>query len=93
MARPSYRNLCTGCGVDFSSVKAFDAHRVGVHAYDFAEGLETDPPREDGRRCLDEQEMLEAGLELDTDTGRWCVPTDEKDAARFAVLRDLPRAA
>ena len=47
-----YLNECGACGLDFASVRAFDEHRVGVHAYLFAEGLAMDPPREDGRRCL-----------------------------------------
>jgi hypothetical protein len=50
-------NLCTVCGLDFGSVKAFDRHRVGVHDYLFSEGVRMDPPRFDGRRCLSESEM------------------------------------
>ena len=45
-------NLCRTCGHDFASVRAFDAHRIGRHAYTQAEGLALDPPRKDGRRCL-----------------------------------------
>ena len=33
-------NACTACGEDFGSVELFDRHRVGRHAYSFAEGLE-----------------------------------------------------
>jgi hypothetical protein len=68
-------NLCARCRSDFASVTAFDKHRTGVHAFTFAEGLEMDPPRIDGRRCLDEDEMLAAGLELDP-RGRWRIPSD-----------------
>ena len=57
-------NLCTSCKTDFGSVTAFDAHRVGVHEYTFNEGLYMDPPREDGRRCLGEDE-LEAATHSD----------------------------
>lgn len=61
---------CTACGEDFGGVSAFDAHRVGKHAYDFSEGLRMDPPREDGRRCLDLDEFAEHGLVLNK-RGTW----------------------
>ena len=67
-------NLCSACRRDFASVAAFDKHRTGVHAYDFS--LE----RPDGRRCMSEEEMLEAGMELDR-KGRWSIP---KTAAQLA---------
>ena len=56
-------NGCASCGRDFTSLASFDRHRVGRHAYTFDEGLRLDPPREDGRRCLDADELLAAGLE------------------------------
>jgi len=68
-------NFCCACKTDFASVTAFDKHRVGAHAFTFARGLELDPPREDGRRCLDADEMPAAGLELDP-RGRWRIPSD-----------------
>ena len=71
----SYLNLCCSCQQDFASVAAFDRHRTGVHEYDFAEGLRFDIAREDGRRCMDEGEMAEAGLALDP-RGRWRVSVD-----------------
>jgi hypothetical protein len=46
-----------GCGENFGSVAAFDAHRVGVHEYTYSEGLQMNPPREDGRRCLSASEI------------------------------------
>jgi hypothetical protein len=57
-------NLCRACSTDFASVAAFDRHRVGTYAYAWS------PEREDGRRCLIGDELLEAGLELDP-KGRW----------------------
>jgi hypothetical protein len=57
-------NLCRSCSTDFSSVTAFDRHRVGVYAYLWS------PDREDGRRCLVGDELLEAGMELDA-RGHW----------------------
>lgn len=63
-------NLCSLCNEDFTTVTGFDRHRVGKHAYTLTEGLKLDPPREDGRRCLDRDEMQAAGLSLDT-YGRW----------------------
>lgn len=41
-----------GCGENFGSVAAFSAHRIGNHDYLYSEGLNFDPPVEDGRRCL-----------------------------------------
>lgn len=42
------RNQCQVCKGYFNSVAAFDKHRVGPHG--------------DGRRCLDEAEMLAKGM-------------------------------
>jgi hypothetical protein len=65
-------NLCRACGEDFAGLSAFDRHRVGTHGYRWS------PDREDGRRCLIGDELLEAGMELDS-KGRWrIVLTDEK---------------
>lgn len=58
-------------------MSAFDKHRVGVHAYDFS--LE----RPDGRRCLAEDEMAEAGMELDRN-GRWALPKTHAQLAFYA---------
>jgi hypothetical protein len=77
-------NLCRACGLDFASVGAFDKHRVGKHAYTFREGLRLEPPREDGRRCLDEAEMREAGMELDR-RGRWCIAADVERVRAFRI--------
>jgi hypothetical protein len=76
-------NLCCDCGEDFTGIRLFDAHRVGRHAYTYSEGLAMDPPREDGRRCLDVDEMQERGWRLDK-RGRW---QDPIQAARGALLR------
>jgi hypothetical protein len=89
-------NFCTTCGLDFASVAAFDAHRVGKHAYTFSEGLRMDPPREDGRRCLDPDEMKRAGWKRDG-RGRWVDPKEarrprrqERDADRRGGGADAP---
>jgi hypothetical protein len=52
---------CRACGCDFSGDTLFDLHRVGKHEYDWS------PEREDGRRCLDREEMLERGWRPLTD--------------------------
>jgi hypothetical protein len=62
-------NGCSGCRQDFTSLRLFDAHRVGVYAYPWS------PDREDGRRCLDAAEMLERGWEQD-ERGRWINPAE-----------------
>src|SRR5262245_66473070 len=71
---------CTTCGRDFSGDWMFDAHRVGVFDYRYGEGLKMDPPREDGRRCMDPEEMQERG---------WRPMTDEE---MRASRRDKHRA-
>lgn len=75
-------NLCTSCGVDFGSVKAFDAHRIGKHGYTFKEGLYMDPPREDGRRCLDEEEMAGSSVFALNAFGKWSLTNDLASARR-----------
>jgi hypothetical protein len=66
-------NLCRECREDFGSVGAFDAHRVGKHAYTFLEGIRMAPAVEDGRRCLGIDELAEQGWKKDG-TGRWRMP-------------------
>ena len=75
-------SFCRGCGQDFSSARAFDRHRVGVHAYLFSEGMAMDPPREDGRRCLDTAELRDTGYRQNG-KGRWEVIA-HADRARVA---------
>jgi len=77
----SYLTLCRSCSCDFASVSAFDRHRIGVYVYTHARGLELNPPREDGRRCLDAGEMLEAGMAPDV-RGRWSIVADAERARR-----------
>ena len=72
-------NECPVCRLDFRSLTAFDAHRVGKHAYTYLEGLALSPPREDGRRCLDEDEMRAAGWRSDK-YGRWRMPPPDEEA-------------
>jgi hypothetical protein len=73
-------NLCVACGEDFGSTTAFDAHRVGQHAYSFA------PEHPGGRRCLTPVEMRAKGFKKNT-RGRWSlssyveVPQEEVDLA------------
>ena len=76
-------NLCCSCRADFASTAAFDRHRVGRHAYLFAEGLSLVPSREDGRRCLDGDEMAVAGMVLDG-RGRWAIEADHARIAAWA---------
>ena len=86
-------NLCRVCGLDFHSVRDFDAHRVGKHAYTFQEGLRMDPPVEDGRRCLDHEEMLAEGWSL-SKQGRWRRrPPQDMPIAVLASLREATRGS
>jgi hypothetical protein len=85
-------NGCRACGLDFASVSAFDRHRTGTHEYTFAQGLERDASVEDGRKCMDESEMREAGMEVDP-RGRWCIAADaERARLRFGGSRTAPEA-
>lgn len=57
-------NYCRSCGRDFAGVAYFDRHRTGTHEYSYSEGLALQPPKDDGRRCMNEDEMFEVGLQL-----------------------------
>jgi hypothetical protein len=70
-------NLCGSCDKDFSSIKGFDAHRVGVHEYTYSEGVAMTPMREDGRRCLSTDEIRTKGYEKNG-SGRWHDPAASK---------------
>jgi hypothetical protein len=52
-----------------------------VYVYTHAEGLELVPSRDDGRRCLDDGEMLKAGMAPDVQ-GRWTIAADVERARR-----------
>lgn len=79
MTQLNYRNLCRCCDKDFASVTAFDRHRTGDHELDY-------PEWEDGRRCRDEQEMIEARMERDG-SGRWRITLTEADLERLRLSR------
>jgi hypothetical protein len=72
-------NNCRACGEDFSSVTAFDRHRVRVHAYTWSSH------REDGRRCLIGDELPEAGMELD-ERGHWRIALTDSERDRLQGL-------
>jgi len=74
-------NLCRACGSDFASVTAFDKHRVGVHAYLWS------PELEDGRRCLEVDELPDVGMELDP-RGRWRMALTEERQQVLNTLRE-----
>jgi hypothetical protein len=60
--------LCSSCGKRFGGVVAFDAHRVGKHAYTYS------PEHPDGRRCLSANEMREHQFKLNK-RGAWSTST------------------
>src|SRR5689334_6862365 len=68
-------NGCGVCGADFTSLRSFDAHRVGVHEY------LASPERPDGRRCLTPDELRVAGYEQDA-RGRWFDPVRREETRR-----------
>lgn len=77
-------NLCRSCGLDFQTEAGFDDHRVGDHDYTFAQGLRMEPPREDGRRCLDASELESLGWHPDRH-GRWRRPVRERVLERVEL--------
>jgi hypothetical protein len=72
-------NGCSGCREDFASVSAFDRHRVG-----------TFEPND--RRCMDDREMLAAGMEVD-ERGRWRIALTDADRERLQALKGVAREA
>ena len=84
-------NVCGACGLDFSSVRAFDSHRVGRHGFTLAEGLRRG--REVGRRCLVVHELCDVGFAQDG-RGRWGLVAHRDGARlRFSVGPDMAEAA
>ena len=61
-------NVCPSCREDFGGIQAFDAHRIGKHAYCFS------LDRPDGRRCLTTSELLARGFWRNS-RGRWSLPS------------------
>lgn len=86
-------NGCGSCREVFTSVRAFDEHRVGRHAYTVTEGLRRRPPVEDGRRCLVAHELRDVGFAQDA-SGRWYL-VERRDAARerFSAGLDMAERA
>lgn len=83
----SYDNplyYCSVCGKDFAALAYFDRHRVGKHEYDFS----IEHP--DGRRCLDTDEIIGLGWDLDA-RGRWRDPV--RAAALAAAFKVTPQTA
>ena len=76
--------FCAACGKDFSADAFFDMHRIGKHEYTLWEGLNMDPPKEDGRRCLTPEELRNRGFETN-EAGRWHnIANTEKMRERFS---------
>lgn len=78
-------NECSSCGCAFTSLTLFDDHRIGKHAYTYSESIAMEPMREDGRRCLSADEILERGWEQNA-KGRWFDPI-ETQRARVGFAR------
>jgi hypothetical protein len=64
-------NLCRSCSSDFSSLRLFDAHRVGM--------------REGVRRCLAADEMTAKGWGRDG-RGRWIDPARREVVERLSAV-------
>lgn len=79
-------NLRRSCSTDFSSVAAFDRHGTGTHEYTSLEGVQLG--REDGRRCMDDDEMMGVGMELDS-RGRWRIIPSASQEAFYAASKVL----
>lgn len=82
-------NQCAACELDFGSVGAFDAHRAEVHEYTYPEGLRMLPPREDGRRCLSEDELRASPRFSKNPRGAWSLTRDlERAPSVWAKRKD-----
>lgn len=68
-------NFCSSCREDFSSIAAFDKHRIGKHEYDFSAKYP------DGRRCMSVDEIAEAGMARDK-YERWQLVESAESARR-----------
>ena len=75
-------NECARCRLDFTGVSGFDRHRRGSFDYTYLEGLDMDPPREDGRRCLGTDELSAIGF-LQDEHGRWFDAAKAESARTF----------
>lgn len=53
--------FCRSCGKDFAGDSLFDRHRTGDFEFNFS------AEHSDGRRCMDDEEMIAAGLRPMTD--------------------------
>jgi len=77
-------NQCSICGLDFGSLRAFDAHRIGNFDHEYS------PEHPDGRRCLSEHELEGAGFTRNA-RGRWSLSRD-LDRAR-SLAKHRPRTS
>jgi len=68
-------NLCRTCDQDFTSVRLFDAHRVGAYGPGDYKGDLEDWSPEQGRRCLSIEEMEERGW-AQNERDRWFDPAE-----------------
>lgn len=93
-------NLCTGCGLDFGSVEAFDRHRVGKYPQTgpsewssrVRAGLvdpyaEWKPTVEFGRRCLDEEELTASAKFSKNTRGQWSLTKGLEAGNRLRRVR------
>lgn len=74
------KSTCCGCGLVFSSVRAFERHRAG--SYKLVERSAN------ARHCLDTYGMLRAGL-LQNDSGVWHVAASKRLAGFIASKRQV----
>ena len=70
-------NKCPGCGKYFKSTHAFDKHRTGEH-------------KNNQRRCLTEDEMLEKGMVLNKNG--WWVGSAMSDSVVNARCESMEHA-
>jgi hypothetical protein len=90
-------NLCVSCGLDFGSVEAFDAHRVGrfpsTGPSEYVDRLRIglvpydDWQPEFGRRCLEEMELRASRRFVCNDAGRWTLLQPLTRARKLARAR------
>jgi hypothetical protein len=100
------KHLCSGCGANFLSVKAFNAHRIGDYGGPIYDGSKMVGFTKSERRCRTPEEMRERGLESKSgflpkyDDGKvvadvlvtsWFFPADENAKERLKMLSEKHR--
>ena len=76
---------CTGCGLLYAGIAAFDKHRVGSYGEPVYQGNRLIGYTAPRRRCMNASEMIAAGLVLKNDV--WRLPISDQARAYFERMK------